>query len=60
MPHSRYRGPPMTLVNMRENSVRSLSVMCEHGASQMGWGSYQLREKSKAELALQRRRGGAV
>jgi hypothetical protein len=29
MPHNRYRGPPMTLANMRENGVRSLSVTCE-------------------------------
>jgi hypothetical protein len=29
MPHSRYRGPPMTLANMRENGVRSLSVTCQ-------------------------------
>jgi hypothetical protein len=29
MPHNRYRGPPMTLANMRENGVRSLSITCE-------------------------------
>jgi hypothetical protein len=29
MPPNRYRGPPMTLANMRENGVRSLSVTCE-------------------------------
>ena len=29
MPHTRYPGPPMTLANMRENGVRSLSVTCE-------------------------------
>jgi hypothetical protein len=29
MPATRYRGPPMTLANMRENGVRSLSVTCE-------------------------------
>jgi hypothetical protein len=30
-PHAqnRYRGPPMTLANMRANGVRSLSVTCE-------------------------------
>jgi hypothetical protein len=31
----RYRGPPMTLANMREQGVRSLSVSCclyHHGA----------------------------
>jgi hypothetical protein len=35
MPHSRYNGPPMTLGNMRETGVRSLSVtcqLCHHGA----------------------------
>jgi hypothetical protein len=31
MPPNRYRGPPMTLANMRENGVRSLSVTCELG-----------------------------
>ena len=25
---ARYRGPPMTLANMRENGVRSLWVVC--------------------------------
>ena len=25
MPHARYRGPPMTLANMRENDVRHAS-----------------------------------
>jgi thymidine kinase len=29
MPPIRYRGQPMTLANMRANSVRSLSVMCK-------------------------------
>jgi hypothetical protein len=29
MPTTRYRGPPMTLANMRANGVRSLSVRCE-------------------------------
>jgi hypothetical protein len=29
MPATRYRGPPMTLANMRANGVRSLSVTCE-------------------------------
>jgi hypothetical protein len=29
MPPNRYRGPPMTLANMRANGVRSLSVTCE-------------------------------
>jgi hypothetical protein len=29
MPAARYRGPPMTPANMRENGVRSLSVTCE-------------------------------
>jgi hypothetical protein len=29
MPYNRYRGPPMTLANMRENGVRSLSITCE-------------------------------
>ena len=29
MPASRYRGPPMTLANMRHNGVRSLSIRCE-------------------------------
>jgi hypothetical protein len=28
MPTVRYRGPPMTLANMRENGVRSLWVVC--------------------------------
>jgi hypothetical protein len=28
MPPNRYRGPPMTLANMRENGVRSLWVVC--------------------------------
>ena len=28
MPTARYRGPPMTLANMRENGVRSLWVVC--------------------------------
>jgi hypothetical protein len=28
MPPNRYRGPPMTLGNMRENGVRSLAVYC--------------------------------
>ena len=35
MPPNRYRGPPMTLVNMRAQGVRSLWVVCElchHGA----------------------------
>jgi hypothetical protein len=27
--YERYRGPPMTLADMRENGVRSLSVSCE-------------------------------
>lgn len=34
--HDRYRGPPMTLQNMRENGVRSLWVecrACRHTAS---------------------------
>jgi hypothetical protein len=37
MPATRYRGPPMTLANMRENGVRSLSVTCEvcHHEAQM-------------------------
>jgi hypothetical protein len=29
MPTARYRGPPMTLANMRANGVRSLCVTCE-------------------------------
>jgi hypothetical protein len=29
MAQARYRGPPMSLGNMRENGVRSLSVTCE-------------------------------
>jgi hypothetical protein len=29
MPPNGYRGPPMTLANMRANGVRSLSVTCE-------------------------------
>ena len=29
MPTTRYRGPPMTLANMRHNGVRSLSIRCE-------------------------------
>ena len=29
MPTTRYRGPPMTLVNLRHNGVRSLAVRCE-------------------------------
>jgi hypothetical protein len=29
MPANRYRGPPMTLANMRANGVRSLLVSCE-------------------------------
>jgi hypothetical protein len=29
MPQFRYRGPPMTLANMRAQGVRSLSVTCE-------------------------------
>jgi hypothetical protein len=29
IPTNRYRGPPMTLANMRENGVHSLSVTCE-------------------------------
>jgi hypothetical protein len=29
MAHTRYRGPPMTLANMRANGVRSLSVTCQ-------------------------------
>jgi hypothetical protein len=28
MPPNRYRDPPMTLGNMRENGVRSLAVSC--------------------------------
>jgi hypothetical protein len=28
MPPARYIGPPMTLANMRENGLRSLSVTC--------------------------------
>jgi hypothetical protein len=28
MPPNRYRGPPMTLGNMRTNGVRSLAVHC--------------------------------
>jgi hypothetical protein len=35
MPAPAYRGPLMTLANMRENGVRSLSVtcrLCHHGA----------------------------
>jgi hypothetical protein len=28
MPQNRYRGPPMTLANMRALGVRSLSVSC--------------------------------
>ena len=28
MPTTRYRGPPMTLANMRANGVRSLWVVC--------------------------------
>jgi hypothetical protein len=35
MPVNRYRGPPMTLANMRENGVRSLSVTCELRAIQV-------------------------
>ncbi len=29
MPSTRYRGPPMTLANMRQHGVRSLWVVCE-------------------------------
>jgi hypothetical protein len=29
MPHNRYGRPPMTLANMRDNGVRSLSVTCD-------------------------------
>src|SRR6516165_6692079 len=29
MPNNRYRGPPMTLANMRAQGVRSLWVVCE-------------------------------
>jgi hypothetical protein len=29
MPPNRYRGPPMTLANMRAQGVRSLWVVCE-------------------------------
>ena len=29
MPAARYRGPPMTLANMRAQGVRSLAVTCE-------------------------------
>ena len=29
MPQNRYRGPPMTLANMRQQGVRSLWVVCE-------------------------------
>jgi hypothetical protein len=29
MPQNRYRGPPMTLANMRARAVRSLRVVCE-------------------------------
>ena len=29
MPTSRYRGPPMTLANMRANGVRSLAIRCD-------------------------------
>ena len=29
MPPNRYRGPPMTLQNMRAQGVRSLRVVCE-------------------------------
>ena len=29
MPPNRYRGPPMTLENMRAQGVRSLWVVCE-------------------------------
>ena len=29
MPPNRYRGPPMTLANMRAKGVRSLWVVCE-------------------------------
>jgi hypothetical protein len=29
MPHTRHRGPPMTLANMRAQGVRSLWVVCE-------------------------------
>ena len=29
MPTNRYRGPPMTLANMRANGVRSLWVVCD-------------------------------
>jgi hypothetical protein len=35
MPQSRYHGPPMTLRNMRDNGVRSLSIschLCRHSA----------------------------
>jgi hypothetical protein len=28
MPANRYRGPPMTLANMRKHGVRSLSIAC--------------------------------
>jgi hypothetical protein len=29
MPPSRYRGPPITLANMRANGVHSLAVTCQ-------------------------------
>ena len=29
MPSTRYRGPPMTLANMRAQGVRSLWVVCD-------------------------------
>jgi hypothetical protein len=37
MPSNRYRGPPMTLANMRAQGVRSLSVTCDicHHAATM-------------------------
>jgi hypothetical protein len=31
MPSARYRGPPMTLANMRAQGVRSLWVVCDLG-----------------------------
>jgi hypothetical protein len=30
MPHNRYRGPPITLANMRENGVRSARKNVPH------------------------------
>ena len=42
MPQSRYRGPPMTLQNMRAQGVRALWVVCElcHHAPVMNVDGY--------------------